>query len=134
MMNMPRVGVGALIIENNKILLIYRKKEPEANHWSIPGGKVDFLETIEAAIVREVYEETNLEIELESIICVTNHIFKNDEIHYVAPTFKAKVKAGKIKKDIDSAILDIGWFPIDDLPKPLTLTTLNALNAIKKER
>ena len=127
----PKVGVGAVIIESGNILLVLRKNAPEANHWSIPGGKVEFLETIENAIKREVFEETNLIIELDSIICVTNHIFEKEQVHFVAPTFKAHVKEGTIKKAIDPAILDIGWFPLNQLPEPLTITTINALENLK---
>lgn len=73
----PRVGVGAFIIdENEKLLLILRNTNPERMHWSIPGGKVEWMETVEDTVVREIKEETNLDIKLESLLCVTDHIIK----------------------------------------------------------
>lgn len=50
-MKSPKVGVGAVILDKaNKVLLVLRKKAPEAGSWSLPGGKVDYMETIENAL------------------------------------------------------------------------------------
>jgi ADP-ribose pyrophosphatase YjhB (NUDIX family) len=53
----PGVGCGAAIIRGGRILLVERRTPPEAGYWNLPGGKVDFLERVEAAIVREIKEE-----------------------------------------------------------------------------
>ncbi|MGR5913147.1 NUDIX domain-containing protein [Bacillus cereus] len=96
----PRVGVGAFIIdENEKLLLILRNTNPERMHWSIPGGKVEWMETVEDTVVREIKEETNLDIKLESLLCVTDHIIKEQEVHWVCPTYIATVNDGVVKKN-----------------------------------
>ncbi|CEA05872.1 8-oxo-dGTP diphosphatase [Metalysinibacillus saudimassiliensis] len=81
------VGVDAFILnEHNELLLVRRKKEPEAAHWSLPGGKVELMETIEDATVREIKEELGVTITLTRLLCVTNHILP-PATHSVAPTF-----------------------------------------------
>ncbi|AAY60415.1 NUDIX domain-containing protein (plasmid) [Bacillus cereus] len=130
----PRVGVGAFIIdENEKLLLILRNTNPERMHWSIPGGKVEWMETVEDTVVREIKEETSLDIKLESLLCVTDHIIKEQEVHWVCPTYIATVNDGVVKRMEPDKILEIGWFSLNDLPKPLTLTTIKALEAYRKE-
>ena len=59
---LPRVGCGAAIVRNGRILLVRRKRMPEADHWGLPGGKVDPFETVPAAVVREVREELGIEV------------------------------------------------------------------------
>lgn len=134
MQKLPKVGVGTVIFnDQNEILLIKRKKKPEANHWSIPGGKVDWFETLEEAVIREIKEETGLDIQVKELLCVTDHILQEENVHYVAPTYLSEVTGGQIEKGIDDAILDIGWFSLKSLPKPLTLTTQNALKHLRIE-
>ncbi|MFB3128375.1 MAG: NUDIX domain-containing protein, partial [Lysobacteraceae bacterium] len=64
-LQIPRVGCGAVVRDaDGRILLIQRGRDPERGHWGLPGGKVDWMETVEAAVVREVREETALEVTL----------------------------------------------------------------------
>jgi ADP-ribose pyrophosphatase YjhB (NUDIX family) len=58
----PRVGCGAAILRDSKLLLVKRKRPPETNHLGLPGGKVDWLEPVAAAIAREIAEELGLAI------------------------------------------------------------------------
>ena len=60
----PGVGCGAAIVRDGRLLLVKRKRPPEAGCWNLPGGKVDFGERVEDAIVREIAEETGLKIAL----------------------------------------------------------------------
>lgn len=124
----PRVGVGAMIFnEQGELLLILRKKSPDAGHWSLPGGKVDLYETIEAATIREIKEEINLEIELSELVCVTNHILVPEETHFVCPTFKARIVGGTLHNNEPDKLGGVAWFSLTDLPSPLTFTTTNAI-------
>jgi ADP-ribose pyrophosphatase YjhB (NUDIX family) len=63
----PRVGCGAAIMRDGKLLLIQRRREPEAGHWGLPGGKVDLYETMAAAAEREIFEELGLTIRARTL-------------------------------------------------------------------
>ncbi|PFE06241.1 NUDIX domain-containing protein [Bacillus cereus] len=129
----PRVGVGAFILNGQgELLLVQRKKAPEQGHWSLPGGKVEWMETAEDTVIREIEEEVGLEIELTSLLCVTNHILPDEEAHWVCPTYIAKVKNGIAENREQHAISEIGWFSLERLPKRLTLTLQNALKEYEK--
>ncbi|MFD0943679.1 NUDIX hydrolase [Savagea faecisuis] len=132
-MNNPRVGVGAVILnEASEILLLKRLKSPEMYAWSIPGGKVDWMETIEEAIVREIEEELGVSIELIRLVGVTNHILPDEQAHWVAPTYLAKIAKGEPRNMEPNKHEAIGWFALDDLPEPLTLTTTSALRDLQQ--
>src|SRR5664279_6027761 len=70
----PLVGVGAVIIENNRVLLIRRGTPPLLGEWSLPGGVVECGETLRTAVIREVQEETGLVIETEEMLGVYERI------------------------------------------------------------
>ncbi|MCR8965338.1 NUDIX domain-containing protein [Brevibacillus halotolerans] len=130
--NIPRVGVGAAIIDDNRrILLVLRKKAPEAGCWSLPGGKVDYMETIEDAVIREIKEELNIDIVIDSLLCVTNHIVQAESVHWVAPTFIAHISSGEVQNLEPHALEKVEWFPIDELPDNITITTTYAIDQLK---
>ncbi len=85
------VGVGAVIVEDQQILLIKRLKPPEAGYWAIQGGAVEFGETIEHAIKREVKEELDVESDIVTLLGVTDHILPAEGVHWVAPVFLIKI-------------------------------------------
>lgn len=127
----PRVGVGAILLNNKQeVLLVLRKRSPDANHWSLPGGKVELFETIEAATIREIKEELNVTINLNRLVCVTNHMLEIEETHFVCPTFLASIEEGELRNNEPDKLAKIGWFSLVDLPTPLTYTTTNALKQL----
>lgn len=69
----PRVGCGAAIVRDGRILLIKRKRAPEAGCWGLPGGKVDWLEPVERAVCREIEEELGIALERATLLCVGSH-------------------------------------------------------------
>lgn len=126
------VGVGAVIVDkSNNVLLLKRKKDPESGKWSIPGGTVEFGETIENAIVRELREELNVEAEIISLLGVTNHIINVENKHWVSPAFLVKIKSGIPENMEPDSHESMDWFPMEDLPE-ITITTNVALNRFKK--
>lgn len=81
----PIVGVGAVVLsDGGRIALVRRRYEPLAGEWSLPGGVVEIGETLEAAIVREVLEETGLEVSVGPVVDVFDRItFDADRrVHY----------------------------------------------------
>ena len=124
----PQVGVGALIVDaTNRVLLMLRKKAPEANHWSIAGGRVEFMEPLEQAIAREVKEELGVDVVVEELLCVTNHIVAGECVHWVAPAFLVRITDGTITNREPGATEQIQFFSLDTLPSNLTLTARNAI-------
>jgi len=117
--NQPIVGVGAIIIHNGKILLEKRKNDPGKGKWSVPGGLVELGENIEETVLREVKEETNLEVENPQHVDVVTHVSldKNGKIkyHFVIIDYLVKVKRGTLKAASDAEKLQ--WVPFDDVEK-----------------
>jgi 8-oxo-dGTP diphosphatase len=123
------VGVGALIInEQNEVLLLLRKKSPEADCWSIPGGSVKMFETIEDAIIREVKEELNVDIKIIKLLGVTNHIMEQEKSHWLSPAFLVQIIENQTPLNAEpDSHQDLKWFSINKLPLNITLTTSKAL-------
>ena len=94
-MTEPRVGCGAAILRGGEVLLIQRVKKPEAGTWSPPGGKVDFLETVPHATVREIAEELGIRIELGPLLGVLDLPDPTEGHHWVSPIFLAECCGGE---------------------------------------
>lgn len=125
-MQVPGLGCGALIERNGKILLIKRLKAPEAGHWSFVGGKVDFGETSRAALIREVWEEVGVTVQLGdlALLVETSHI---EGQHWVSPVYHAKIISGEPQNLEPDKIGAVGWFTLDALPTPLAKAVLQVL-------
>jgi 8-oxo-dGTP diphosphatase len=127
----PRLGVGAFIRDPaGRLLLVQRRRTPEAGHWGLPGGKVDFGETVEAAVLREIEEELGVALRLDGLLCLVDQIDRTAGTHWVAPVWRAAIAAGEPVNREPKALAAIGWFALDALPQPLTLATRVALKAL----
>jgi 8-oxo-dGTP diphosphatase len=115
----PIVGVGAIIVDGDRVLLVRRGHEPLKGEWSIPGGAVEVGETLEIAIAREVREETGLEIDVGPMIEVFDRIrFDADGrtlYHYVLIDFVCKPIGGTLACATDA--VDVAWASLVDLTK-----------------
>jgi len=106
----PFLGVGALIFEDSKILLVERATEPLKGYWSLPGGILETGEKLEAGIRREVREETGLEIESLSIFEIFERIMPDaggrTEYHYVLIDYLCRPAAGRLRaaSDVSRAV------------------------------
>jgi mutator protein MutT len=80
----PYVGVGAVIVQGGQVLIVKRKYDPLAGRWSLPGGGVELGETLEDSVVREMREETGLDIEVGPVIEVFDRITRdsNGDVRY----------------------------------------------------
>jgi 8-oxo-dGTP diphosphatase len=123
------VGVGAVIVdEHRQILLLLRRKAPEIDHWTIPGGTVEFGETLEDAILRELREEIGVACIIDRLLGVTNHILSAEQKHWVSPAFLVHITSGVPENKEPAAHAEMQWYPIEGLPTKITLTTAKALD------
>ena len=127
----PQVGCGAAITnEGGQLLLIERLGEPEARAWGLPGGKVDFGERAERAVMREIQEELGIAIMLEGLACIAETIDGGDGRHWVAPVYHARISAGKPRLMEPDKHGGWGWFGLEDLPDKLTSPTVQYLQSL----
>ena len=97
----PHVGVGVLLVRDNRLLLIKRKYNPDAGYWSIPGGHLDLEEKVEVAAEREALEETGFKVKVTRLAGIIDKIMYDDEgkieYHYVLLNYFVE----QIEGDID---------------------------------
>ena len=117
---MGKTSTAIVPFSNDQILLIKRKTRPFVGYWALPGGRMDPDETVEQTIIREVKEETGLEVSIDSILGEYVEIGVKDDIEYeYYPTcFVVKVIGGEMKRQ-ESEIQAIQLFSLSTLPKPL---------------
>jgi ADP-ribose pyrophosphatase YjhB (NUDIX family) len=126
----PRLGCGAAIVMDGRILLIQRRHAPEPLHWGLPGGKVEWLEPVTAAVAREVLEELGIVIEPVQLLCLTDQIDADAGTHWLAPVYLVDRYQGEPRVMEPDKHLACGWFPMDALPDPLTRATRLALRSL----
>ena len=115
-----KTSTAIIPYESNKILLIKRNTVPFKGYWALPGGRVDPDETVEQTIIREVKEETGLDVKIERKIgeYIERGVKDGVEYEYYPTCFLVKPVGGEIKKQ-ESEIKEIKLFSLDELPKPL---------------
>ena len=133
----PIVAVGAVILDGNRVLLVQRGQEPLKGEWSLPGGAVEIGETLEAALAREVREETSLDVVVGPVVEVLDSIRRDVagcvEYHYVIVDYACLVRGGTptaAVRGTDAA--DVRWVPLDELERYRVTDT--AVAVIRKAR
>lgn len=125
-MNAPQVAVGAVVFKDNRVLLVQRKNEPASGQWAIPGGRVNYGETLKAAAEREVLEETGLRIEAGKTIFIFEYI---KSFHYIIIDLEAQFISGEPVAADDA--LDVRWVSSRELKQlHVTPSTLQLLKEI----
>jgi ADP-ribose pyrophosphatase YjhB (NUDIX family) len=107
----PIVGVGAVIMHDGKVVLVKRRFEPLAGQWSLPGGRLELGETLEAGLTREMLEETGLEIEVGPVVDVFDRILLDPErkvrYHYVLIDYLCRPTGGALNHGSDVAAAEL---------------------------
>jgi 8-oxo-dGTP diphosphatase len=114
----PLVGVGAVIVHENRVLLIRRGTPPLLGEWSLPGGVLECGETLREAVIREAREETGLVIETRDMLGVYERVIRAEDgrvrYHFVLIDFLCHPSDGELKAGSDAA--DVRWFTREELP------------------
>ena len=115
----PRVGVGVFVLRNGLILLGLRRGAHGAGTWALPGGHLEFGESIEHCAAREIHEETGLEIDVTARGPYTNDIFEDAGKHYVTVFVMARAPHGNPERREPDKCAEWRWCRWSDLPAPL---------------
>ena len=115
----PVVSVGAVVIDGDRVLLVKRGQEPLKGRWSLPGGVVEAGEELHAALVREVREETCLDIQAGPVVEVLDRISRDEtgrvEYHYVIIDYVCRAVGGSLACASDAE--DARWVARGDLAR-----------------
>lgn len=106
----PLVGVGGVIVQEGRVLLVRRGTEPLRGRWSIPGGLIDIGESLHQAVIREVREETGLDIEPLELVELLDRIHREGDrvrYHYVIADYLCRVIGGNLKAASDAE--EVRW-------------------------
>jgi len=116
-LSIPVVCVGVVCIESGMVLLVKRAGEPNKGYWSIPGGRVEFGETLREAALREIREETGLSVRLGRLIEAVDIIGKDDaghvKYHYVVIDYEGYIEGGELRAGGDAE--EVRWIPLERL-------------------
>jgi len=113
----PIVGVGAVIVDRGRSVLVRRATEPLRGEWSIPGGVLEIGETLRAGAEREALEETGLVVKAGEVLGVFDRVVPGEDgrtrFHYVLIDFLCERLSGELRAGGDAA--DARWVTLDDL-------------------
>lgn len=125
----PVVGVGVVLLEEGRILLIQRGREPGRGLWAVPGGKIRHGESMKEAARREMLEETGLHVEVGDVVWVGEFI--EDGHHLVLIDFAGTVVGGDLRPGDDAD--EARWIPLDEAGDyPLTLTMYDLVDTLRR--
>lgn len=125
----PKVGVGVLVVDDGRVLLVRRGVMPEKGKWSLPAGFLDQGEDPRETAAREVLEETGLQVEIEGVL----DVFHNPPGQGGASVFilyRGKVVGGRLQAGDDAD--EVGTFAPDELPELAFASTRRALDLLRR--
>lgn len=130
------VGVGAAIFnDEGKLFLTQRgeKAKNEVGTWEIPGGSVEYGETLQEALRREIREEHGITIDIIELLAVCDHIIPDEHQHWVSPTYICRITNGTPRILEPDKCARIGWFTLEEAEKlPLSIVTSYDLTVLRQ--
>lgn len=127
----PKVGVGALVVEDGKILLVRRRMMPEAGKWSIPAGYVDQGEDPAVVAARETLEETGLEVAIDGLIGVYFNEGATESGASIFILYRAELLGGALQAGDDAD--EAAFFSRDELPELAFASTHDAVRWLREQ-
>jgi 8-oxo-dGTP diphosphatase len=122
----PKVGLGVIIVRDGKVLLGKRKGALASGTYAFPGGHLEFGESWEDCVAREVREETGMKVVNSKFVAVTNDIFEKEGKHYITIFMMAEC-LGKPKVMEPDKCEGWSWFSWNKLPQPLMVAVMNLI-------
>lgn len=101
----PIIGVGAVVVNDGRVLLVCRGSEPLKGHWTLPGGVLEVGESLAEGVTREVLEETGLQVEPIELIELLDRIHREENrvrYHYVIADYLCRVTGGELQAASDA--------------------------------
>ena len=111
----PRIAVDAIILMGDCVVLVKRRNPPFQGHYALPGGFVEIGEFLGEAVVREVREETGLDVQVERLLGVYDDPKRDPRGHVISIVFICKVVGGKLKAGSDAK--DVNCVPVNEIRK-----------------
>ena len=112
-MKKPSITVDGVIIKNGKILLVKRRNEPFKGKWALPGGFVEYGETVEKAVLREVKEETGMDAKIKKLVGVYSDPARDPRGHTISIVFLLEGEGDAIAGD---DAIEAKFFDLNELP------------------
>lgn len=128
-----RVGVGVFVWKDGTFLMGKRRGSHGHDTWSVPGGHLEFGETVEECAIREVLEETGMHIENVRLLAVTEDVFPDDNKHYITLWVESDWASGQPTITEPDKYLDQEWKTFKTLPAPLFEPCWQNLRRVKPE-
>ncbi|UCF04749.1 MAG: NUDIX hydrolase [bacterium] len=110
----PAPAVGVIMLDGARVLLVKRRFDPYKGKWAIPSGFIEYNEDVRETAVREVREETGLEIEIVALHAVES-CFDDPRGNTLLVLYTGRITGGALRAGDDAA--DVGYFPLDALPE-----------------
>lgn len=114
-----RIRVAGVLLKDKKLLLIAHKKGNQV-YWLLPGGGVDFGESLTEALKREFQEELGISVQVKDICCIVDSIHPEEERHIVNICFRCSCSEGTLTLGKERRLHDFGFFSRDEL-EPITI-------------
>jgi len=131
----PRAGVGAIVLDGDRVVLVRRGAPPSVGRWSIPGGLIELGERLEDAVVREVEEECGLRVRVLGLCGVLDRVVRADppregaqtpvRYHFVLVDYVVEPIGGELRAGSDAA--EARWVPVAEIGKYETTNALGAM-------
>lgn len=120
----PTPAVAVILLQDNQIVLVKRKFEPHKGGWSLPAGFMEYDEAAEATAIREVKEETNLDIRIHDVFGIYPG-FDDPRVHVVLIAYRGEIIDGQLAPGDDAE--EVNFFPLNRLPENIAFSAHRAI-------